>query len=326
MDTLPPSTEATNGTQGTNEFNDLIGAAASGQAQTPGQTQTAAPNRSGLPQKTAAETDGGQQDGTQQTQDGQVDPNAAAGTPPANKPVDTNALQNALADAIAGGSRIAQERLAQQQQQTTAAAKAELTPEQFNQKYKVARANQELITTILGQDPVKAAAALNTYGQNLVQQAILMAMDVMDADVGSRFSKIEPEIKSWQTYQAQVREREAETRFFAKYPHLAAEKDIVMEMKDAVIARINAKTFIPKNEEEAFATVASACDRILTKYRPQGAGTAGAAGAPNGAATTPPSGPAGRQMSAASSAGRTGSGQKQAAKSDVEHIFGADAR
>lgn len=223
----------------------------------------------------------------------------------------------ATADAVAQAHIRAQQELTAQQR--AAAPAPELSPEEFNKKFSVTRANEELVTTILGQDPKKAALALDQYGQNLVKQAILMTLELSEAKLGKFREEVTPHVTAWQKHLQEQQTIAAEQRFFQSAPDLQAEKDLVMELKDAFIAKVQAGQVSFKNEQEAFAAVANAARTILKRVNPQW----GANGAANNSA--PAAGQSqGRRMSAASSAGRSGTSQA-AAKSDVDLVFGSDA-
>jgi len=206
----------------------------------------------------------------------------------------------------------------QQQAQAPAAADAkELSTEEFNRKFGVVQVTPDHITALLDQDPKKGAATLNGLIQNTVRQAVLMALEVADGKISDVSSKFEPHINTWQSYHREVQAKAAEERFFKAHPALASERELVMEMKDAFIAKVQAGQIRFSSEQEAFSAVANAVNSILTKVR----------GGANGgqAAQTQTGQTQHRQMSAASSAGRTGTGQA-AAKNVVDEIFGVDAR
>lgn len=265
--------------------------------------------------------------GAQPTQDqgvpaGQQPP---AGTTPPPTPQPTHAeIIRATAEAVTNAHNANAQRPQGQQQPVSVANKpvAELSSQEFAERFGVTRANDALIQQIQGADPKLAAAALDTYGQNLVRQAVLMTMEVAEAKIKALEAQVTPATQSWQAYHKEVREKQMKDDFYKQYPDLANEHDLVMEMKDAVLARVNAGQVRFNSPQEAFNAVATATRRILA--RTQAPGTAPAAGAPAGAAATPPPPPS-RTMSAASTAGRAGSGQS-AAKTAVDDVFGADAR
>lgn len=197
----------------------------------------------------------------------------------------------------------------------------ELTPQEFAERFGVTRANDALIQQIQGADPKAAAAALDTYGQNLVRQAVLMTMEVAEAKIKALEQSVRPHTDSWQAHQKQVREQQLETDFFKSHPDLQNERDLVMEMKDAMIARVNSGQVKFNNAQEAFDAVAAAARKILSRTAPGLTNGNPGPAAVAQQASPPPS----RQMSAASSAGRAGSGQANP-KSVVDDIFGSDAR
>lgn len=349
------STDSTLGVQGTQDFASMVSTAGAagpsqgGKSAVPGGSTGA----SGLPTKSLAQIEaeqagqGGQQaDPGQQTSTAQPsqagnqvqagqgtgDGQQQQGTQGQAAPVQSQAdIIKATADAIVNAQNDAARR---QQANRSAEPARPLTADEFNAKYKVARAQPELVSTILGGDPVKAAAALNAYGQDLVQQAVLMTLDLAKADVDKVRGEFQPHIQSWQQYQQQVQAQQAESRFFTAHADLATEKDLVLELKDAFIAKVQAGQIRFENEQQAFQTVANAARNILQRIR--GTGTNGNAGTNGGGTgggtgqTTNGTGqtggtPPGRQMSAATSAGRTGTGQATV-KTDGEHVFGTDWR
>tara|TARA_R110000868_G_scaffold323676_1_gene584596 strand:+ start:196 stop:1194 length:999 start_codon:yes stop_codon:yes gene_type:complete len=323
------SSDSALGNQGSQDFASMVSVGGSQGPSTAGKSPVpgGATGPSGVPTKTAAQIDAeqGVVDGTLTTpetgaQPGQVTNPLQAGqggdgttTPPAAQ---TNSdVIKATVDAMIAAQNAARQQQAPAQQQ----AEKTLSPQEFDAKYKVARANQELVTTILGQDPVKAASALNTYGQNLVQQAVLMALDLTDANVSKVRSEFAPHISSWQNHQQQIQAQQAEDRFFKGHPDLNAERDLVMELKDAYIAKVQSGQVRFNNEQEAFSTVANAARNILTKIRGGAAAPGGGQGGQGNVPAAPSTGS--RQMSAAASAGRTGTG-RAAVKTDGEQVFG----
>lgn len=328
------------GNQGASDFASLTtmsgangaqsGGGAGANVQSPPNNQGRNDQQTGtLPSKTAAEVqdgttaqgDAGQGGDTGQTQTptpGQQQQQ----TPPAqqqNQQQSTADIIKATAEALvaAQGGRQGQQQNPPQEQQ--------LTPEQFNQKYGVVQVTEQHMAAILGQDAKHAAATLNGIIQAAVKQAALMTLDVADARIGKVKSEFEPHISSWQKHQNEIKEQKAEQEFFKAYPDLAVERELVMEMKDAVLAKVNAGQLRFNSPQEAFNAVATATRNILKRMSPGGTGTQSGQqqGGQGGGQQTPS--PATRQMSGASSSGRSGTGQA-AVKSDVESVFGADAR
>ena len=298
------------GSQGSQDFDSLT----SGTSPQTNQKQTPmAPVSEGLPGEQLSDVTGAGKPAKslpQTTESGQQ----PGTTPPGMSQAD---IIRATAEAVAKAHMAGQQ--SQQQQQVQAPrGTQDLSPEEFNKKFSVIRANEELVTTILGQDSKKAAIALDTYGQNLVKQAILMAMELTESNLGKFREEVNPHITSWQQYRQQQETVAAEQRFFKSAPDLANERDLVMELKDAFIARVRAGQVRFTNEAEAYSAVANAARSILKRVNPQW----GAASGTQVASTTGQH--QGRQMSAASSAGRSGT-PMATAKSDVDLVFGADA-
>lgn len=191
----------------------------------------------------------------------------------------------------------------------------ELSPQEFNAKYKVVQVTENDVAAILDQDPKKAAASLNRLLQGAAQQAVLMALDLSKAEVARIQDEYNPHITEWKSYNAERQAKASEDRFFKAYPILAEERATVMEMKDAILARVQSGQIKFASEQEAFKAVADATTALLTRFgKTPGAGGGGAT---NGqGAAQPPS----RQMAVASSTGRTGSAGATA-KSDVDKLM-----
>lgn len=202
----------------------------------------------------------------------------------------------------------------------------ELSPEEFAQRFQVARAQPALVEAILSGDPTKSVAALDTYGQNLVRQAVTMALEIANAHVAQVRNEFSPHIQSWQTYQQTQREQKLRQEFFTEHPDLVGEEALVDEVKDAMLARLQAGQIKPfASTQDAKQAVAETVRRLLKRTGTNGTAPANGAAAAGQQAQSTGRQTSSRQMSAASSAGRSGTGQA-AAKSDVEAIFGADAR
>jgi hypothetical protein len=261
---------------------------------------------------------------TQQTSDagGRLPQKSADdGQQSVTQPKQTTAAEQSQADIIratAEAVAAAHVRGAQSAAQPAMPSQKDISPEDFAKKYNVTRANEELVATILGNDPKRAALALDQYGQNLVKQAILMTMELNSNELTRFRGEIDPHIQSWQSYRAQQEAVAAEQRFFSYAPDLANEKALVMELKDAFITKVRAGQVQFANENEAFSAVANAARTILKKVNPSWTPTAGNQSGPTGGQQT------GRRMSVASSTGRSGTPQATA-KSDVESVFGPDA-
>lgn len=203
-----------------------------------------------------------------------------------------------------------------------------LSDQEFNAKYRVVSVTPAHMTAILDQDPAKAAASMNQLIQGAVTQALLMSADIAAAEAAKVRDEFSPHINSWQSHQKTIREKEAEVQFYTAYPQLNEERALVNEIKDAYIARVRSGQVTFKSPQEAFAAVATTATNMLIKFgklSPQGQPLAGGQGS-NGSTTPSPGQPPARQMSAASSAGRTGTGQPAAAQTTVDAVFGADAR
>lgn len=296
--------------QGSQDFGNSLGTPAPQQGQQGGQGQQ---TQQGQPAQQGQQSQQGQQGQGQGTQVSQ----AAA----------TSQQQQSQADIIkatvdATAQAMMRQQQSQQQIQQQARGSADLSPDEFNKKFQVVQITPEHVTALLDQDPKKGAAVLNNLIQGAVRQAVLMSQEIATGRISEVTEKYEPHIQSWQSYQQQVAAQQAEERFFKSHPDLAGERELVFEMKDAFLAKKASGQINFSNEKEAFDAVANATRTILKRVNPQWrpAGQAGGGGATGAAGQ-----PQGRQMSAASSAGHTGTGQA-AAKNVVDEIFGADAR
>jgi hypothetical protein len=256
-----------------------------------------------------------QQDGQQQQTP--VVPPAQVQTPPGT--TDQTALVQAAVEAGIRASREGQQSPQQQTQQPA----PRMSDEQFAAHYRIPQVTPQHIETIMGQDPQRAAQALNALLRDTMSAALRMSSDVVIAETERVRGEFNPHITSWQAYQKQNARKAAEASFYSMYPNLAEEKALVNEVRDAYIMRVKTGQVSFRDEKEAFAAVANTVNNLVSRFKPQGTNGQPAANGQQ-APTTGQAG--GRQMSAASSAGRTGTGQVAAAKTDVDQIFGADAR
>lgn len=256
------------------------------------------------------------QSGNQNTQD----KNTASTTPPpaaktpdvASATAATNAelIHSVVEATVAGMSKREQQQVRQDQR--------ELSPEEFNKKYGVVQITESHMQQILDADPKKGAAALNNIIQGAVRQAMLMQQDLTASELSRMRGEFEPHVKSWQSYQQEQREVSLQNEFYKLHPDLSDERPLVEELTAAMVAKVQAGQLKISTKEEGFKAVADAAKKIVARMnKPVTNGGQTNAGGNSGAAT--------RQMSAASSAGRAGTGQA-AAKSDVELVFGNDAR
>lgn len=314
-----PSGDGILADQGASDFSNITNAAGGG-AGTP-----ATPTPQGPATNTPAQQTGAP--AGDQTQQGGVTPQQPAAAPVTLTPVpgtpDYNAIIKSTVDATAQAFR-------QQAPTPVPAAPVEITPQDFDRKYGIVRPTEQMLTAILGQDPKQGVVALDSLFQANLTASLRMANDLVEAKLAELNGRYEPHLKSWQQQQQQQQNAAAENAFFQKNPDLVAERDLVMEMKDAFLAKVAAGQVRFNTTDEAFSAVANATRNLLTKVR----GNSGAgqtqtgqqqAGNGGGGGSQTPA-PSGRQMSAASSAGRTGTGQATASKSVVDEVFGMDAR
>lgn len=329
------------GNQGASDFGNLIGGTApSTQTQSPPNQQSNNPAVSsngggsrGVPLveppkplvKPLAESTGVEppQNGAVLAQDGTTPTGVTPGLVPAQTPAQNQQLSpDIVSAAIEAGIRASREQSRQTEQVPQGPAK--LSDAEFAQKYNIPTVTPAHITAILDQDPIKASYALNAIIQQTLTAAVRMSADMAAAEAGRVREEFNPHITSWQSHQKTIREKEAETQFYTAYPELNDEKALVNEIKDAFIARIRSGQISFKTPQEAFQAVATSARNLLTRFGKLPApGANGSSGAPQTQATGQQQP---RQMSAALSAGRTGTGQPATPKGAVEEVFGADAR
>jgi hypothetical protein len=255
--------------------------------------------------------------GDQQTQQPPVVPQPTVQQPASVVPAqDQNTLVSSAVEAAIRATRAEQNQPSQPNQQQD----RPLTDAEFNQKYGVPVVTPQHLETILGQDPVRGSQMLNQLLRSTMTAALKMSADVMQAEHQRLRGEYSGPINEWKTHQAIQRQKEAEAEFYTAYPDLANEKAIVSEVRDAFILRVNSGQVQFKDRKEAFAAVANTVQNLLKGFTrtPTQQGQNGQ--------QTPTTGQPTRQMSAALSAGRTGTGQAAAPKSDVEAVFGAEAR
>lgn len=296
--------------KGSDDFASLVGGPDGQQAQTTsGEVQGGA-----VPTKRADATEGAQAAPAgegQQTQQTQQTAAPAQGTQSTG--IDPKVIEEIVA-ASARGAAAGTQQAAQRQ----VADAAKMTPEEFNQKYGIQTITEAHIAAILDQDPKKAAHALNTLLVGAIRSAVLMSQDVVDARLKATKAEYDPVVTSWRKFEAERVEQKAQENFYKLYPDLVEEKELVAEMTNAVKARVDAGAARFTNNEEAFKAVADASRKLLARMNKQASG-----GAQANASTQTQTNQ--RQMAALSTAGRQGTGQT-ATKSDVELVFGADAR
>lgn len=294
-------------TQGGDDFSSLIGGQESSvkttqTKETTQQDPSQTPKTISKPVE-AEKTGTGQQQQTpqtgQQTQQAGIDPKV-------------------IEDIVAASTRGVQKATAEKAEQR-AEDKKEMSPAEFNAKYGITPVTPAHIAAILDQDPAKAAAALNDLMVAAVRSAVLMSKDVFESQLAKQRAEVEPHLKSWQSFQARQREEAAQTAFYAKYPDLKDERELVQEMIDSIKAKKDAGVVSFSSDEQVFEAVAAASRKLLARMNTQAQGASGKSTAQQN------NGQPQRQMAQVSTSGRSGTGQT-AAKSDVDEVFGADAR
>lgn len=266
-------------------------------------------------QQTRPET-GGQQQQPSQVAPGVADTSADTGqavsstaASPAAKPgLDSAAIEAVVAATLAGAQKGQQQ--PQQQQQR------ELSTEEFNKKYSIPSVNVDMMKAIMDADPAKGAQALQNLLIQAVRSGALISKDVLGADISGLRNEFSPHIESWKTEQSRQQTAAMYDKFFTINPDLKDERELVDALGSEFASRVKAGSIKLSSPEEGMKLVADAVRKTITRLR----GTAGTAPA-KGGNNLPPQ----REMSAASSAGRSGTGQPQQ-KSDVETVFGDSAR
>ena len=223
-----------------------------------------------------------------------------------------------LEEIVAASTRGVRKATATQTEQVKA-DKKELSPEEFNAKYGIQPVTPAHIAALLDQDPTKAAAALNNLLISTVRSAVLMSKDVFEAQLGRTRSEYEPHVRSWQAFQAKQREDAAQSAFYTKYPDLKDEKELVQEMIDSIKAKKDAGAVSFSSDEQVFEAVAAASRKLLARMNTQASSASGKH------TQTQNNGQPSRQMAQVSTSGRSGTGQT-ATRSDVDEVFGTDAR
>lgn len=231
--------------------------------------------------------------------------------------IDPKLIEEIVNASVRGATAANQSRGEERQQVKDA---AEMTPEQFNQKYGIVQVTPAHIAQLLDADPQKAAAALNNLLINNTRSAVLMAKDIVESQLKAARAEYEPHVQSWQSYQQRQIEEARQSKFYAKYPQLADEKELVQEMLDSLAAKKQAGIVSFQTEEQVFQAVADASMKLLARMNKQAAPAQG-----NPATSQNGQGSSTRQMAPAASPGRSGTGQATKV-SDEEAIFGADYR
>lgn len=296
--------------QGSQDFSDLTGTQATTQQQAT-QTQESTTQTQQQQGQTAATA--------QQTQETVTQPAQTATTAQQQQVAaqpDINSIIRSTVESTAQAMAARQPAQTQQQQ-----APAAMSPEEFDRRYGIVRPNEEMMTRIIGQDPRVAAQTLDQIIQSNLTASVRMAADIVDAKLRELDTRYQPHISSWQAHQQEIANKAAEDRFFKTYPDLANEREVVMEIKDAFLAKVQAKQVHFADENQAFFAVANASRSLIQRIRGGQQGST-----QTGQSQQNKQQSSGRQMAAASSAGRTGTGRAAAPTDVVTEVFGADAR
>lgn len=238
-------------------------------------------------------------------------------TTPATTPVgtiDPTVLEGIVSAAVAGARKGDQQQVVQ-----TPPAQKEISVEDFNKKYGIPTVNAETMQRIMDADPAKGAAAMQNLLLQAVRSGALIAKDALGADIGKLRDEFSPHIEKWKSYDGERQEKAMYDKFFTTYPDLKDERELVDALGTEFASRVKSGAIKISSPDEGMKLVAEAVRKTVTRLRGAGAPASGTR-----ASSAPAAAPQ-REMSAASSAGRSGTGQLQQ-KSPVEEIFGGDAR
>lgn len=294
--------------QGESDFASVIGT--QDKAQSPGAAQTGGTKpRSALPQKDVANIPEGEPS----------NPVVAPVKVASPAPSQADLIRDTVAATAAAFKQTAAP-TTQQRQRTPQEEEAE-----FNQKYGVVRIDPTEMAQLFDQDPKKAAAWFENKLQAVARQALLMGKELGSSEIGQIRAEYEPKIKAWDAYQQRQYEEKIETDFYKEHADLADERDLVETVKSDLINRVKSGQLKFPDQKSANNAVAEATRKIVARMNkpvtPDAQQTPGAK--PTGKPATVA--PAVRQMSGASSPGRSGTG-KAAALTDAELVFGTEAR
>lgn len=313
-------------TRGNDEFASLIGEAGGG-GQQQQRTETTETKVAGTQERPPLETVTPKKAVGAEGQSQQGGDTTGQGTQQ-QQPAQSPGIDKAVLDQIVEtATRAAAGASAAGQSKTDAQIKRDqdvLTPEQFNAKYQIEPVTEAHIQAILDSDPKKGAAMLNRLFMRNMGSAVLMARDIVDSQLKTVRAEMEPHVASWTQHQKEQREAKLETTFYTSNADLVNEKPLVKEMQDAIFGRIASGQLKPFNRpEDALKAVADATRAVLARMGRQtgagGGGTVQQQSQSQGQGQKSPT----RQMTAASTAGQSGSGQA-AGQSDEEKIFGKD--
>ena len=205
--------------QGSQEFSSMLDHGQSGSGGETEQGQSLGSSQTSTQQQGGNQQEGTTQQGQNQTQQGQTSTQTQQGqsqTQAQTQPTpDLSEIIKTTVEATAGALRQPQQAIQQVQQR-------EMTPQEFDAKYGIIRPNEETIQQLLGQDPKKAAQALDRITNGNITAAMRLANDIIEAKLSQLQTKLDPHIKSWTEYQATTRSKELESLFFA---HFASHSD-----------------------------------------------------------------------------------------------------
>lgn len=216
----------------------------------------------------------------------------------------TEADLTRIATAAAVGARAG----APQQSTQQTVAEPPMTDEQFAARYRTPVVTDATMQALMDADPKKGAAAMNALLKQTYTAALLMSNDLHAAEIAKLRSEVSPHVRAFQTFQqerAGIAQRE---RFNRAHADIAAEGELVDEVRDSLEAKIN------RGELPRFTDEASAFKAVADNVRKLVARMGGAGSSPDGGQHPPaqsPPAPVQRRPAVLTQQGRGSSGQPQ---------------
>lgn len=219
----------------------------------------------------------------------QVSPNVQS-TQAAPVQQDTGAAVKAAIEATAAA-------MSKNQGQSAAMERAQktMTDAEFAQRYGITKYSAKHLEQLFDKDPNKAAAVLDEMQRNAYTAAVKMSNDLVQAALANERASYAPRMQAVEKFMAAQVEREASATFYAKFPDLQPESDLVKEVLDSTQAKIARGELKFTDQNQAFQFVADATKKLVSRMTPAG-------GSKSPGQQSPPA----RQMAAASTAARPG--------------------
>lgn len=199
-----------------------------------------------------------------------------------------------IAATAAGAARAAVQPAHQPQQPAT------MSDAEFASRYKTPTVDAAFMQQLMDTDPAKGAAVMNGVLKQTYTSALLMANDLFQAELAKMRGEFQPHVESFRSFQASQQKTALENEFYSLHPDLATERDLVNEVIDSFQAKVARKEISFADKTSAFKAVADASKKLLARMSASSDGQ-----------QSPPAQPAQRRPAAATSQGRSGSGQPQ---------------